>query len=127
MKFFSLTTLAFLSCSIASSNDCGTGKVADYQNICIEPHYIEGCEIYESEHTCHQCESGKRLFKLGYQVLNGYCSATLESFEPLSKRIIGCLTKNADGECINCANGKNNINERIQSLKRKLQRRNYRL
>ena len=36
--------------------DCGEGKVANVQNICIEPEYIEGCAAYKSSDSCDSCD-----------------------------------------------------------------------
>ena len=45
--FLGLATIAITTqYELATTIDCGPGKVANYQNICIEPSYIEGCTVY---------------------------------------------------------------------------------
>lgn len=77
MKFFGIASLALLSVSAANSLDCGQGKVPDANNICIQPNFIEGCEVYASKFACHQCEAGNiqtncRLCDSGWSMQRRY-------------------------------------------------------
>ena len=95
MKFFKATALVGLLASASATIDCREGRVVSHSKICIQPNYIEGCLTYASSNECHQCENEYELkdYKCSYMGDSGL------AHNP------GCLTKDAQGKCTNCANG----------------------
>lgn len=108
----------------ALSLNCEQGNVANSLSICIQPHYIEGCERYKSEGACQVCS-----YRYALQA-NGYCELDTETTQECcatragdgscmkcrvglymisgkcqESNILGCLEKDTLGACINCASG----------------------
>lgn len=74
-----------------TSSLCGSHEVPNYQNVCIKPVYIEGCEIYQTPTSCETCAKGYRLNSNKKCDYNTLSTATIT-------HIKGCI-KQKDTKC----------------------------
>lgn len=85
-----------------SASICGVNEVPNYQNLCIKPEYIEGCEIYKSYKTCYTCAKGYKLNSKEKCNYNALTTVTIT-------HIKGCIRQTSSTQCETCAEG-NSIN-----------------
>lgn len=78
---------------LANSLACEQGSVANPQNICIKPRYIEGCSQYLTETSCKVCNY--RYVLRG----NGLCEIDTQTTEDC------CALRASDNSCAKCQTG----------------------